>query len=815
MNTSLYRYLSLAIITIICSCLQAQEKGLTLNTQEYLEMQGLNVMLAHDYYPEGHQGGVGIIQNGLRTATNGDIRLEPTPGQWQPIPKPGKRMIDKEKQEISVRMQYPDEARNRKGFNPIEYPDLHIAYIIRVVPEGKSFRIIVDFEEALPAEWVGRVGFNLELFPGNLFGKSYLIGDKSGIFPRQYNDGGTRTANPSAEVLPMGKGNMLSIAPESEQLGMLIQSATGQPVELFDGRALHSNGWFVVRSLVPAGATKNAINWLVTPSVQHDWMSQPVIQYSQAGYHPGQKKIAVIELDRKDKTRYQASLHKIKPGGGMEKVLETKPVEWGDFLRYHYLQFDFSSIKEPGVYILKYGKTESGPVRIDAGVYHQDVWQPTLFYFLPIQMCHMRVEDRYKVWHGLCHADDALMAPVSLNHFDGYLQGPSTLCKYQPGEHVPGLDHGGWHDAGDYDLRIESQAETVLGLAQAYELFQVKEDNTTIDQTSRVARLNVPDGKPDILQQVEHGCLTIVGGYRSLGRLYRGIICPTLQQYVMLGDPVNNTDNMVNHPAVPDDNRVFTEDNPGRELNTAGCLAAASRVMKGFNDTLSLQCLQIAEELWVKTKERFPLQRLSAAVQLLKTTGKKEYADWILSQKDLLVKQARRTAGDAGQVLQQLNDPEFTTAMRSAVKAYRSEIDSLQKINPYGVPYKPDIWGAGWNIQGFGVDQYFLHTSYPDIFPDTWMLQSLSFILGCHPGPNNASFASGVGSNSVLVAYGYNRDEWSYLPGGIVSGTALIRPDYPELLEWPFLWQQTEYVLGGGTTDYLLLVLAADKLLNQ
>ena len=38
--------------------------ALRLNELEYLEMPGLNVMLAHDYYPEGHQGGVGIIQNG-------------------------------------------------------------------------------------------------------------------------------------------------------------------------------------------------------------------------------------------------------------------------------------------------------------------------------------------------------------------------------------------------------------------------------------------------------------------------------------------------------------------------------------------------------------------------------------------------------------------------------------------------------------------------------------------------------------------------------------------------------------------------------
>jgi len=91
----------------------------------------------------------------------------------------------------------------------------------------------------------------------------------------------------------------------------------------------------------------------------------------------------------------------------------------------------------------------------------------------------------------------------------------------------------------------------------------------------------------------------------------------------------------------------------------------------------------------------------------------------------------------------------------------------------------------------------------------------MNFILGCHPGNNTASFASGVGANSVTTAYGFNRADWTYIPGGIVSGTALIRPDFPELLNWPFLWQQTEYVLGGGTTDYLFLVLAADHILNK
>jgi hypothetical protein len=149
-----------------------------------------------------------------------------------------------------------------------------------------------------------------------------------------------------------------------------------------------------------------------------------------------------------------------------------------------------------------------------------------------------------------------------------------------------------------------------------------------------------------------------------------------------------------------------------------------------------------------------------------------------------------------------------------AARAYRAEVAALEKKTPYGVPYEPDIWGAGWGIQRFGMQQYFLHTAFPEIFPKEPMLNALSFVLGSHPGPNTASFVSGVGARSVRVGYGLNRADWGHIPGGSVSGTALIRPDFPELLEWPFLWQQTEYVLGGGTTDYLLLVLAADHLLN-
>src|SRR4051812_173140 len=163
------------------------QQGLVINELEYLEMPGLNIMLAHDFYPESHQGGVGIIQNGQRVATNGDLRLEPTPGQWQPIPKVGKHTVDRKLQQISVHMQFPDSSIDRKGFNPIIYPDLHFSYTSRIEPAGKGFKIIVDLDKPLPVEWIGKVSFNMELFPGILFGKSYYLGKQFGIFPQQPN----------------------------------------------------------------------------------------------------------------------------------------------------------------------------------------------------------------------------------------------------------------------------------------------------------------------------------------------------------------------------------------------------------------------------------------------------------------------------------------------------------------------------------------------------------------------------------------------------------------------------------------------------
>ncbi|APS38190.1 glycoside hydrolase family 9 protein [Salegentibacter sp. T436] len=823
---------SLLLSFLICfsiTTIFAQNQGdsLKINEQEYLEMRGLNVMLAHDFYPESHQGGVGIIQNGIRVATNGDLRLEPTPGQWQPVPKVGERVVNRENNNISVKMAYPDEAKNRTGFNPIEYPDLEFSYNLKIIPQGKSFKIVVDLDEALPEEWIGKVGMNIEFFPGYLFGKSYYMDNEFGLFNRQANGPGSYDDDDEYQIKPMATGKELVIAPGTPRQTLKIENLKENNLELIDGRAQHSNGWFVVRSLVPSGATKNAIEWLITPNTLEDYTYDPVVQISQVGYHPAQEKIAVIETDKNDTNLKEAKLLRINNEGGFTEVLSENPSNWGEFLRYKYYQLDFTKIEEPGMYVVKYGDYTTEAFQISKDVYKREVWQPTLEYFLPVQMCHMLVNDRYKIWHGRCHLDDARMAPVDTNHFDGYLQGPETLTNFEPGEHVPGLDAGGWHDAGDYDLRIESQASTIHGLSHIYEIFQEDYDNTTINQETKTVDILQPDGKPDFLQQIEHGTIHIVNGYKSLGRFYRGVIVPTLDQYVLLGDPVNHSDGEIyketstskeiplGQEGAPDDRWVFTEENPRRELQSAAALAATYRSLKDFNPDLAEDALEIAKKTWETTSTDNPVHKLSLGVELFRSTSDAKYENFIKENAEIFAENIAQTGWVLAPVFDEIQDENFRNKIKASVEDYYVEVEKLGAQTPYGMPYEPDIWGAGWGIQNFGMKQYFLHTAFPEIFPKKYMLNALNFVLGTHPGVNTSSFASGVGSRSLTQAYGMNRGDFSFTPGGIGSGTALIRPDFPELLEWPFLWQQTEYVLGGGTTDYLFLVLAADKLLNE
>jgi hypothetical protein len=842
----------LILLMLAVKCSNPADGTLKINPKGYFEKRGLNVLVLNDIYPEGHQGGIEIIQHGKRVASNGNLTLQPTPGQWQPYPRLLNKEIRAEEGIIIANLKFPDSTRATTHDQPIIYPDFDFYYQIRTIAEGDRFRIIIDLDQPLPEEWVGKVGFYLELFPGDLFGKTYHLGGQSGIFPRYANTPVEPDRDGEYEAVPLAEGKQLVVAPEDPYHQMIISNNRGS-IQLLDGRVKHNNGWFVVRSLIPRDATDNALEWVIEPNVVPNWKYGPVIHTSQVGYHPKQRKLAIIELDHSDKARRKTEIKRIDEQGGYTTVLSVRPERAQDFLRYKYLTADFTGIEEPGMYVVQYGKQKSEPFRIGEDVYQKGVWQPTLEYFLPVQMCHLKIFEKYRVWHDECHLDDALMAPENINHFDTYVHG-EVPSGFTPLEHIDGLNMGGWHDAGDYDFRIESQIGTILTLAYAYEEFDLKHDQTLVSQEEGLVEIHHPDGKPDVLQQIEHGLLTVLGGYKQFRQFYRGILCPTLRQYAIVGDGSAMTDNEIftgkvkgtyegfwydkisnryskyftpqkNRPAETeyvedlDDRLVFLEDNSARQIYGICGLAAAARVLKGYNDALARECIETAEEIWgayrLSEGPRVDSRKIQALAELILTTGDKTYEAELIGLLPAVVANIHDVGWALGRLMPLLENEDFVSTVSREILKVKEIVEEQSNENPFGIPYRPQIWGAGWGIQRFGFRHYFLYTGWPDIFSSEPMLSALNFILGCHPGENTASFVSTVGAKSQIIAYGANRAEWSFIPGGVCSGTNLVRPDLPELKDWPYLWQQAEYVIGGGATNFMFLVLGADKILND
>jgi hypothetical protein len=228
-----------------------------------------------------------------------------------------------------------------------------------------------------------------------------MEGDARGIFPRQPVGPGRAGEQGQYALEPLAVGPVLHIAPESERQRMTIRSLTDAPLALLDGRAEHNNGWFVVRSLVPAGTTQGAIRWRVSPHAVPGFLAETVVQVSQVGYLPGQRKVAVVEMDREQRERPPvrccASIRRAARNARPRAAASPGAASCA----MNYTTFDFSGVTEPGIYVVACGEARSNPFLIGGEVYDRYVWQPTLEYFLPVQMCHMRVCEGYRSGTGL------------------------------------------------------------------------------------------------------------------------------------------------------------------------------------------------------------------------------------------------------------------------------------------------------------------------------------------------------------------------------------------------------------------------------
>ena len=486
------------------------------------------------------------------------------------------------------------------------------------------------------------------------------------------------------------------------------------------------------------------MQWFVKPNAIPDWVRTPVIGFSQVGYHPAQEKVAVIELDKNDTPLKTASLYKVTSEGGSEEKLTADLKPWGNFLRYNYVKFDFSSVKEPGLYFIKYGDQKTNTFAIDADVYN-DIWHPTMDVWFPVQMDHMEVNEAYRIWHGVPYLDDALQAPVNHQHFDGYSMGPTTDTKYKPLERIPGLAVGGWFDAGDFDIQTASHNSVILSFVDAWERFGIDRDETYIDQATRYVDIHRPDGKPDILQQLEHGTLNVVAQLKNIGHPVRGIVVPNLHQYHHLGDASTETDNLPYNPDLKpyesdgkssgtlDDRWAFTNRTPMLDYQTIAAMAAANRALKNYNKPLADDCLTQAKRLWEEEKNgsvkedtffaRFMANaEMMAALQLYITTKDEQYSkrfkELIWPALDQCLVFSITPALQAYPYM----DEDYKTKLKDYVIKYKAMNDQFSKENPYGVPISTRGWAGNTQVINWAITNYYAYKLFPEIIGPEYVL---------------------------------------------------------------------------------------------
>ncbi len=861
--------------------------------KNYLNTQGFSVFLYdstyHPVFVDQKNTAMEMILHGQRIATNGDVRLMPTPEQWDLVATLKGRHADKENSRLSA---------------DLAFPTFDLSYTLEVAAEPGGVRVSINLDKPLAEKLAGRAGFNLEFLPSIYMGKTYLVdGSRAGIFPRTPNDAMVKVlpladepkkayyledwdkAKGYTEPLPFAQGKSITLGVDDSLARINVKSETAD-LMLFDGRDRAQNGWFVLRSLIPAGKTTGAIVWHIRPDVIANWTRPPMIAHSQVGYAPDFAKQAVIELDPKYDAPKTAKVLRLAEDGSYKPIFEGPLTPSTPWLRYTYSKFDFTPVKEPGLYVLEYAGQRTAPFPIAKDAY-ANIWQDSLDHHLAAQMDHVSVREGYRVWHGASHLDDGQMAPVVGEQFDGWNQATATDGKWKGGDHIPGMNVGGWFDAGDFDLEEPAQLSVIQSLALAYREFHLNYDELTVDETTRQVEMHRPDGVPDTVEQVKHGALLILAQFHNIGHAIRGTHEPDLRQYTHLGDAASKTDGRIFDPKLgpnevkgdysgrPDDRWIFTSNNPFFQWNAIAALAASADTLKGWDDAMAKDCLDTAMKAWSEEKAHatVPAGRAfgadapdgaeeggvlaasqgtvaggqhpkkaattapatpppappafdraafeatmdwPAALELtIATHGAEPYKSRLreIFPRIITPQQMGFNGWTAVRALPYL-DASAKDQLHEAVKAYMVGVDKELNETPFGVPPSLGTWGGSGSVVDMAIRMYFLHRAFPDLVGPEYTMRAVNYILGTHP-VSSTSYVAGVGTVSKTKTYSNNRGDNAYIPGAVIPGYIVIKPDFPELIDdFGFLWFEDEAVVA-GSASWIVAGNAADALVKE
>ena len=877
---------------------------------DYLTYPGNDVFMYNNSYNgtfgDEHLSGITVILHGQRVAGNGDIHLLPTPEQWDaaapasssPLNNPA-RAYDRVNNVITLPMKYV------YATGPTVAVQLQMTYDLKATPEPDGFRLEVILHDDLPDQLAGSAAFNLEFIPSLYKNKSFQVDsngdgqfDTYGIFPLAPEDpmdehwprpdliGNAwyvdqwNAEKGDAQPRALARGYKFSLAPEDNLVGITVEA--DQLLSIFDGRNRQQNGWFTMSSKVAIGAKAGdtVATWHITAPVKPGWIREPNLAHSQVGYGTGLSKVAVMEIDKNDTAAPStAKLLRLNANGTYTTVFTGTLGAARPWARYNYRDFDFSSVKTPGVYAIDYHGQRSGIFPIGDDVYDR-AWQPSLSGFLCVAMDHMELREGYRIWHGAQHMDDArLGAPfanspttgTSIPWFDGQsvalgsaIPAVVTNKGLQPGSRIPGLNVGGWCDAGDFDLQLGSQLTVLQNLIYTAQTFDNLDGYDTLSVTwdpvtGGVTEMHRPDGTPDVVEMVKHGALHIQAEIENVGIVSGTIEVLTLRQYTHLGDGSTDTDGYIYDPSlganqiVERDGKVYSGKNDDRMLMIGSrpstallggpslAMAGAAAVVAGHDDDFAATCLATAEEIWTNegqpaldtNNSRSRVNVFNTLVQLILATealGKTDdYAGYTAKLAQLL---ALAPAGTTNPFTTFLPITTYYSAalvldqMDKVVPGYRDQVTqaavaaagtfAFDTTTPFGFAESlTATWGPGSGkfqtafnatmlLKNIGTD-----TPGLDLLKDV-VVRGVNYTVGNHPY-NNTSWVTNVGVKSHQLPYNSNRADGGKIPGSIVPGYLDMKPNFPESLDnFAFLWAENESTVSTVSTFIAPARMAAE-----
>ena len=274
----------------------------------------------------------------------------------------------------------------------------------------------------------------------------------------------------------------------------------------------------------------------VEPDNYEGWSPAPGrIAFSTSGYASAASKSALAsDLGARNFTVLRID------SSGREHAALTAPVTRVSTRLGNFQELDFSSIRQPGRYVIQAGARRTQPFLIGDAAWRSTVLKTINFFFA--ERCGYAVPGYHDVEHKdwlATHGDQQIVM------------------------------NGGWHDAGDFSQGLVNTGEAT------YAMFALAEQLQRRDDDPELLRLLLDEARWGLDWVLK---VRFAGGYR-------------------IGFASNNiwTDNVI---GTADDRRREAQNNPNVNYIAAAAEAIAYRVLKTSDSALAARSLATAEDDW-------------------------------------------------------------------------------------------------------------------------------------------------------------------------------------------------------------------------